>query len=53
MENNIKEAVKTRKEEGSMHVLLLEVLHYLVVYKDPCINIDTNKITVYVWRRNL
>jgi hypothetical protein len=31
-----------------MYVLLLEVLQYLIVYKDPCIDIDTNKIIVYI-----
>jgi hypothetical protein len=46
MENNRKEAEKTTKEEGGMYVLLLEVLHDLVVYKDPCINIDINKIII-------
>jgi hypothetical protein len=53
IENNRKEANKTRKMDESMHVLFLEVLHYLVVYKDLCINIDIDNITVYVWGRNL
>jgi hypothetical protein len=48
----MRETKKMRKEEWGMYVLLLEVLHYLDIYRDPCINVDINKI-VYVWGSNL
>jgi hypothetical protein len=40
--------VEEMKKQEDMYALLLEVLHDLVVYKDPSFNTDINKIIVYV-----
>jgi hypothetical protein len=50
IEHNRKEAEKT-KREGDMCVLLLEVLHCLVVEKEPRINIGVNNIVIHTHAR--
>jgi hypothetical protein len=42
-----------RKGEGVCIYCSWKLLHYLVVCKDHCINIEINKIIVYIWGRNL
>jgi hypothetical protein len=45
---------RENKRGGGMYASLLEVLHYLFVYKNPCTDIDFNNICCnYAPGRNL